>query len=200
MFEVEPWYGWLHLYDPEQDEHSPFYGVEHNLFEFDRRIYDMPAHPLWEDFDSENLLLKILYADYEQGYCVIELIGEWNDLQFNDFRLLRDNCLQWLLDAGISRFILICENVFSAFLEMQDYYEAFQDDLGTEGYIHLLRLRPEVQAEFIRYGISAYVNWSPDADAVNWRKLHPDQLLATVEDTYRKMLPGLSGADSAFGS
>jgi hypothetical protein len=28
---------------------------------------------------SETLYLKILYADYEAGYVVIEFIGEWND-------------------------------------------------------------------------------------------------------------------------
>lgn len=189
MFEVEPFYGWLHLYDPEADEYSPYYGVEHNLFEFDRSIYDMPAHPLWEDFDSENLLMKILYADYTKGYCIIELIGEWNDLQFNDFRLMRDNCLQLLKDAGINRFILICENVFSAFLEMQDYYEEFTEDLYPDGYLHLLKARPLVLEEFTRYGISAFVNWSQEIDSMNWRKMHPDQILTLIEDSYRRILP-----------
>jgi hypothetical protein len=188
MFDIEPWYGWLHLYDSEQDENSPFFGVEHNLFEYDRSIYDMPAHPLWEDFDSENLLMKILYADYNKGYCIIELIGEWNDLQFNDFRLMRDNCLQYLFDAGIDKFILLCENVFSAFLEMEDYYEAFTEELWPEGYIHLLKARAEVKEEFLRYGISAFVSWSESLDQLNWRKLHPDQILSLVEETNQKLL------------
>jgi hypothetical protein len=188
MFNVEPWYGWLHLYDPEQDENSPFFGVEHNLFEFDRSIYDMPAHPLWEDFESENLLLKILFADYDKGYCIIELIGEWNDLQFNDFRLMRDNCLQFLYDGGINKFILICENVFSAFLEMEDYYEAFTEDLLPDGFLHLLKARPEVKEEFARYGISGFVSWSEEVDQLNWRKLHPEQILRLVEDTHQKLL------------
>lgn len=187
MFNIEPFYGWLHLYDPTCDEYSPFYGTEHNLFEFDRRIYDMPAHPLWDVIESENLLVKILYADYSQGYTIIELIGEWNDLQFNDFRLLCENCLQALVDHGIQKFILICENVFSAYLGMDDYYAAFTDELSSDGFIHLLQPRPLVTEEFRTYGISAYVDWNPALDDLNWRGMHPSQVLACVEISNKRL-------------
>jgi len=188
MFDVEPFYGWLHLYDPEKDVLSPFYGIEHNVFEYDKRIYDMPAHPLWDEIDSENLLVKILYADYIQGFAILEFMGEWNDLQFNDFNLLCRNCLDYLKDSGINRFILICENVFSAFLEKDDYYAAFQEEL-EDGWIFLLRARPQVIQEFEQYGISAYVTWSPSLDDLNWRKLKPDALYALAEAHIRRVLP-----------
>jgi len=188
MFDIEPHYGWLHMYDPEKDKHSPFYGVEHNIFEFDRSVYNMPAHPLWEDIDSENLLLKILFADYAEGYAIIELMGEWNDLQFNDFKLMCRNCLELLFDYGINKFILICENVFHVYLESDEYYAAFQEDIG-DGWIFLLRGRAEVLAEFEHYGISAYVAWSLQLDALNWRKMKPEDLYAAVQAYYQRLLP-----------
>ena len=82
--DIEPFFGWLPWYNHEVDERSPFHDVEHNLFYYDRSINRIPAHPLWDDMGSESLLLKILFADYQEGYAIIELFGEWNDLYEND--------------------------------------------------------------------------------------------------------------------
>ena len=189
MIDTEPFYGWLHWYDPEKDELSPFYGVEHNLFQFDRKIYNLPTHPLWEDIDSDSLLVKILFADYTQGFAILELIGEWNDLHFNDFRLLREHCLDLLGAEGISRFILVCENVFNVYVSSDDYYADFHET-WEEGWIFLLRARPMVLQEFIQYGISAWLGWSAEIDELNWRKYSPEQLYELIQKIMQKYYLG----------
>ena len=185
---IEPFYGWLNYYSHEHDERSPFHDVEHNLFEFDRSINRIPAHPLWDDFGSESLLVKILYADYQRGYAILELFGEWNDLYDNDFKLLAENCLTYLMDHGSSQFVLICENVFHAYFESDDYYQAVQEEL-EDGWICAIRLRDDVKEEMEHYGLNHYIFWSPVLDEVSWRKLKPPQVYQLVCQRMQFLLP-----------
>lgn len=185
---IEPFYGWLELYSHDKDSNSPFHEVEHNLFEFDRMIYNMPVHPLWDDFGSESLLVKILYADYAQGFAILELFGEWNDLFDNDFKLLAENCLTYLIDNGIQRFILICENVFHGYFDTDDYYQAVQEEL-EEGWICLVNLRESVQAEMQQYGLHQYLFWSPQLDGLPWRTFQPVQLFRLAASRLENLLP-----------
>lgn len=181
MFQdIEPFYGWLHLYSHETDELSPFHAVEHNQFYYDRFVYTFHAHPLWDTIESESLLVKILYVSYQENFAVIELLGEWNDLFENDFKLLCENCLTYLTDNGVDKFILICENVFHAYLDADDYYQAFSEEI-PDGWICLLRGRPNVLDEFINYRIDPYFYWSAAFDELHWRKLKPWSLFELVE-------------------
>jgi hypothetical protein len=175
LHDIEPFYGWLGLYNHEIDQRSPFHEVEHNQFYFDRSINHIPAHPLWDEIGSESLLVKILFVDYQEGYAIIELFGEWNDLYDNDFKLLAENVLSYLADYGIKRFILIAENVFHAYLESEDYYQAMQEELG-EGWICVLRARKEVKEDMAEYGIDQYFYFNALVDEIHWRKLKPYQL------------------------
>ncbi|MEO0473511.1 MAG: hypothetical protein AAF206_28115 [Bacteroidota bacterium] len=184
---IEPFYGWLNLYSHEQDERSPFHQVEHNMFYYDRSINHIPAHPLWDDFGSESLLTKILFVDYDQGYAILELFGEWNDLYDNDFRLFAENCLTYLVDHGVQQFVFICENVFHIYPDTDDYYQAMQDEL-EDGWMAVLRIRPNVREEMDQYGIAEYFYWSPVLDQISWRKLKPPQLYQLVADRMRKVL------------
>mgnify|MGYP006267077413 CR=1 FL=1 len=185
--DIEPFYGWLRLYSHDQDKRSPFHEVEHNQFYYDRSINHIPAHPLWDDFGSESLLLKILYADYQEGYAIIELFGEWNDLFDNDFKLLAENCLTYLIDEGINKFILICENVFHIYPETDDYYQALHEEL-EDGWLCAMRLRGHVREEMESYGIADYFYMSPLLDDVSWRKLKPIQLYQLVQTRMPKLL------------
>jgi len=63
MHNIEPYENWDYLYSSERDEHSPFYGREYSEFEFVNTIYNYYIHPLWDDFGSRTLYLKILMAD-----------------------------------------------------------------------------------------------------------------------------------------
>ncbi|RMG67819.1 MAG: hypothetical protein D6722_12605 [Bacteroidetes bacterium] len=187
--DIEPFYGWLHFYSHDRDPYSPFHEVEHNLFQYDRSINAIPAHPLWDDIASESLLVKILYVHYGQGYAIIELFGEWNDLYDNDFKLLSENCLTYLVDRGVDKFILICENVFHAYLDADDYYQAMWEELD-HGWICALRLREEVREEMTQYGIDAYFYWNDTLDELRWRQVRPQELYALVSDCIdRKLLP-----------
>lgn len=187
FWEVEPHYGWLGYYDHKMDKRSPFHHVEHNLFAYDRYIYTFEAHPLWDTIESESLLVKILYANYTQGYAIIELLGEWNDLFQNDFKLLCENCLTYLADEGITQYIFVAENVFNIYLDQDDYYEAFQEELG-DGWMCLLRARERVLDEMKRYNISPYFYWNDSLQDLHWRKLKPWQVYDLVKDSMQKLL------------
>jgi hypothetical protein len=188
MHEIEPFYGWLHLYSNEADDNSPFQSAEHSAFTLDKGVYEYLAHPLWDHIDSDGLLVKILFANYLQGYAVIELFGVWNDLIQNDYRLLAENCLTYLIDAGIDKFIFIMENVINIYLAADDYYEALQEELG-DGWICMLRPRQHVVAEIEQYDIGHYFFWSEELDDLNWRKTKPWELFALVEGKMQKLLP-----------
>ena len=76
MHDIEPFYNWRHIYTSEEDERSPFYGRSYSEFEFSLTIYNYYIHPQWDEFGSRTLYLKVIMADYEKHYAVIELIGE----------------------------------------------------------------------------------------------------------------------------
>lgn len=187
--DIEPFYGWIPLYSHEADPLSPFHEVEHSQTSYDRFIYTYEAHPLWDDIGSENLLVKILYADYGLGYAILELFGEWNDLHLNDFKLLAENCLTYLADNGIHKYVFIAENVFNAYLQDDDYYREFADEIGEDGWMCLLRLRQNVREDFVRYGIGHYFYWSGELDEVRWRKLKPWELFQLVDSRMNRLLP-----------
>ncbi|MFM7709736.1 MAG: hypothetical protein ACKO5C_02360, partial [Ferruginibacter sp.] len=79
MHDIEPYYNWRHLYLSEEDPQSPFYQQEHSEFEFSQTIYNFYIHPQWDNFGSRTLFCKIIFVDYDDGYAIMELIGEWND-------------------------------------------------------------------------------------------------------------------------
>ena len=187
MQDIEPFLGWLKYYSNEQDDHSPFQSVTHNAFSFDRNVYEYLAHPLWDDIESDGLLVKILYADYDSGFAFVELFGVWNDLILNDFKLLSENCLTYLVDAGINKIVLIAENVLNIYLDADDYYEAMQEEL-EDGWMVLLRPREHVVREIEEYGIDQYFFWSEEVDDLNWRKLKPQELFAVIESKMQRLL------------
>ena len=111
MHEIEPYYNWRSIYIASEDQNSPFYGRQYSEFEFSNAIYDYFIHPQWDKFDSNTLYLKILYVNYDLHYCVIELLGEWNDALYNDIMHLYRNVIETLLENDIIHFILIGETV-----------------------------------------------------------------------------------------
>jgi len=79
MHTVEPFYEWRDYYIASEDSNSPFFENTYSEFEFSNSIYNFYIHPQWDSIDSPTLFLKILFADYNDGFAIIELIGEWND-------------------------------------------------------------------------------------------------------------------------
>src|SRR6056297_3355107 len=105
MHTIEPHYSWRKYYDAQHDIFSPFYGVEKNEYEFTNTIYNHYIHPQWDAFGSATLYLKVLYANYDRRFAIIELIGEWNDCLYNDIMELKRNVIEVFNEHGINKFI-----------------------------------------------------------------------------------------------
>ena len=179
MHYIEPYYNWLHIYQASEDEKSPFFEREYSEFVFEHAVYNYLIHPQWDDFGSQTLYIKILFADYTDGFAIIEMIGEWNDALYNDIMHLKRDVIEMLMDEGIKQFIFIGENVLIFHASDDSYYEEWFQDVD-DGWIAMVNFREHVLDEFRRAGIDYYVNFGGELDDVAWRKLSPRQLHEVV--------------------
>lgn len=187
MHEIEPYYRWRDDYIASEDEHSPFYGREYSEFEYSSQIYNFYIHPQWDFFGSPTLYLKVLFADYEQQYAIIEFLGEWNDCITNDIMFLKREVLELMMENGINKFILIGENVLNYHSSDDCYYEEWFQDV-EEGWIAGINFREHVIEEFRSSNIDYYINFGGQLDEINWRGMKPAQLFKSVEDQMTKRL------------
>lgn len=187
MHEIEPYYRWRDDYIASEDERSPFYQTEYNEFEFDKQIYNYYIHPQWDQFGSQTLYLKILFADYDRRYTIIELIGEWNDAINNDIMLLKREIIELMMDCGINKFILVGENVLNFHSSDDLYYEEWFQDVD-EGWIAGINFRDHVLEEFRCNHIDYYINVGGQLDDMAWRSLKPLQFFKKVEEQLIKRL------------
>lgn len=178
---LEPFWNWRHRYISEEDERSPFFGREHSEFEFTHAVYDHAIHPQWDEFGSATLYLKVLFADYDAGWAVLELIGEWNDLLGNDVMFLKRDIVEPLMDQGIGRFILIGENVLNFHASDESYYEEwFEEVSDRDGWIALLNFREHVRDDLKAANIDQYFLLGGTLDQVDWRTFEPEDLYEKV--------------------
>lgn len=179
MQDIEPYYRWRDLYQAEHDENSPFFEREYSEFEYSNKIYNYLIHPQWDEFGSHTLYTKILYADYQEGFAILELIGEWNDAINNDIMWLKREVAEVLLNSGINKFILIGENVLNFHTSDDCYYEEWFQDV-EDGWIVALNFQEHVLDEFRKSNIDYYLNFGGELDALLWRKLSPVQVYNQV--------------------
>jgi hypothetical protein len=175
LHSLEPYYRWRHLYDSAEDESSPFFQREYSEFEFTNRIYNYLIHPQWDEFGSETLLLKILYADYETGFAILEFIGEWNDCIENSIMHLKREVIDILGTAGINKYVLIGENILNFHPSDDSYYEEWYSDL-EDGWIVALNFQEHVVEEFKNSRLDNYLFFGEKLNVLNWRKYQPQQL------------------------
>ena len=180
MQDIEPFYNWRHFYIASEDERSPFFGREYSEFEYTNAIYNFLIHPQWDDIDSPTLYIKILAVDYDLGYVIIELIGEWNDAINNDIMLLKRDIIEQIMQYGVNKFILIGENILNFHASDDCYYEEWFQDID-EGWIVAVNFQEHVLEEFRKAGIDYYLNFGGEFDNMNWRKFSPMQLYAQVQ-------------------
>jgi hypothetical protein len=179
---LEPYYNWRGLYIASEDPHSPFYGREYSEFEFEQKIYDHYIHPQWDNFGSQTLFIKIIYADYELGFAIMELMGEWNDLLYNDIMFLKREIVESLNLEGIHKFILIGENVLNFHHSDDSYYEEWFEDVNdNDGWIAMLNFRDHVLEDFERANIDSYFVMGGKLNELRWRTMLPEQLMESVE-------------------
>ena len=189
MQEIEPFYNWREYYISEEDECSPFFGRDYNEFEYSNTIYNFFIHPQWDEFGSATLYLKIIFADYDQGVAIIEFIGEWNDCLYNDIMFLKRDVIDELVYAGITKFILIGENVLNFHSGDDDYYEEWFDDI-EDGWVACLNFREHVEVEMNRAHIDRYFLIGHPFNNLNWRKYKPQALYLLIEQYMQKRLGG----------
>ncbi len=179
MHTIEPFYNWRHIYVSEEDALSPFYGRAYSEFEFSQTVYNYYIHPQWDEFGSRTLYLKVLIADYEERYCIIELLGEWNDAIENDMMTLKRDVLEKFTYEGINKIILIAENVLNFHSSDADYYEELYEELSDEnGWVVCLNMPPQTQYDFKHARLNRYIEL---VELDNWRTYKPYHLFKKID-------------------
>lgn len=187
MHDIEPHYGWRNYYTAENDVYSPFYQREYSEIYFTDKIYDHVIHPQWDNIGSSTLFLKLLYANYDEGFAIIELFGEWNDCLHNDIMILKRDFIDLLIENGITKFILIAENVLNFHASDDCYYEEWFEDV-EDGWIALLNPREHVLDEFESYNIDQYFVSGGQLVDMSWRTYNPNSLFAKIDDEIMKRI------------
>ncbi|MBX2979291.1 MAG: hypothetical protein KF905_08360 [Flavobacteriales bacterium] len=189
MHDIEPFWNWRHKYSAEEDERSTFFGREHSEMYFTHAVYDHAIHPQWDEFGSETLYLKVLFVDYDEGYAIIEFIGEWNDLLGNDIMFLKRDHIEPMMGHGIRKFILIGENVLNFHTSDEEYYsEWFEEVSDADGWIALLNFRAHVLEDLQSANIDQYFLLGGTLNAVQWRTHEPESLYERVDSLVQKRL------------
>jgi hypothetical protein len=187
VHEIEPYYNWQKYYDSSEDDRSPFYGKEYNHDVYSETIYGYYIDPAWDNFGSETLYLKILYVDYDAGYTIIELIGEWNDTLNNDIMTLKRNVLELMMKEGINKFILIGENILNFHGSDDSYYEEWFEEV-EDGWIAAVNFPEFVQRELQKYHLDQYINMGGTLHVDNWRTLKPSIFYDVVNGFIQRRL------------
>ncbi|MCB0594807.1 MAG: hypothetical protein H6557_04240 [Lewinellaceae bacterium] len=182
MHDIEPYYSWRDKYIASEDERSPFYGRVYDEFRFTNQIYNYYIHPQWDDFGSGTLYLKVIYADYELGYVIIEMLGEWNDCLANDIMYLKREVIDALAEEGIYKYILVCENVLNFHGSDDCYYEEWYEDISEQqGWICFINTLDHVWEEMKDTQLQHYVNFGREFNDINWRPYKPKALFKSLD-------------------
>lgn len=189
MHELEPHYNWRHRYTSEEDPGSPFFEQVYDEFQYSTEIYGYYIHPQWDSIGSKTLYVKVLYADYDRGAAIIEFIGEWNDVLYNDIMFLKRELIDIMIGQGIYRFVLLGENVMNFHGDEDDYYEEWFDEvMEHDGYIALLNFRQHVLDDLAACDIDSYLLLGGKLNDIAWRTQDPDKLLDRIDDQVQKRL------------
>lgn len=189
MHELEPYFRWRNYYVASEDPRSPFYERQYSEFEYTHAIYNYYIHPQWDDIGSSTLFLKVIYADYNDGFCIIEFIGEWNDLLHNDIMTLKRDFLEPMMSEGLNKFILIGENVLNFHYSDDSYYEEWYDEVADEdGWVALVNFRDHVLDEMEKANLDSYFISGGKLEEIAWRTMRPEQFCEKVEKYVLKRL------------
>jgi hypothetical protein len=186
MHEIEPFYNWRHIYISEEDPRSPFFGRKYSEFEYSQTVYNYYIHPQWDDFGSRTLYMKIIYADYELNFAIIELLGEWNDAIENDIMELKREVFDLLYYQGIYKYILITENVLNFHSSDKEYYQEWYEEVSEQnGWIVALNMPGATQQDFKKKKLNYYIELM---ELDEWRVYKPYHLFRKIDDELMKRL------------
>jgi hypothetical protein len=182
MHDIEPYYRWRDYYTAEEDDRSPFYQRVYSELHYTDKIYNYYIHPQWDNFGSPTLYMKLLFVDYEDGYAIIEFIGEWNDCITNDIMYLKRDIAETLMKHGVYKFILICDNVLNFHGSDDCYYEEWWDDIKEEnGWVVVINAFDHVSDEMKRTRLQYYINFGIQYNDVEWHNKLPEGLYQLVQ-------------------
>lgn len=182
MHELEPHYKWRDYYESEKDKRSPFYGRVYDEFYYTQKVYNYFIHPQWDDFGSQTLYTKVLYINYDQEVAILEFIGEWNDALHNDVMFLKREVIDVMIKEGITKFLIIAENVLNFHGSDDSYYEEWWEDIRDEGgWVCFMNLLPHVEEEMAEMELQHYVNFGGVLNEFNWRTHKPKSLMNIIE-------------------
>lgn len=186
MQDIEPFYNWRHMYTAEEDKQSPFFGRSYSEFEYSQTLYNFYIHPQWDDFGSRTLYMKILFADYEQHFVILELLGEWNDAIENDIMTLRRDVTDLLYKQGIYYFIIVAENVLNFHSSDDSYYEEWREQIEDEpGWVAILNMPEQSKYDFKKARLTNYVGL---IEMDQWRTLKPEIIFQAINSELSRRL------------
>ena len=188
MHNIEPFYNWRHIYVSEEDKRSPFYGRVYSEFEFSQTVYNYYIHPQWDEFGSKTLYVKVIDVDYELGFAIIEMIGEWNDAIENDIMELKREVIDLFIGEKISKFILITENILNFHSGDRDYYqEWFEEVTDSDGWIVALNMPEATQYDFKKKKLNYYIEL---LEMPEWRTYKQYHLFIKINSMFTNRLNG----------
>ncbi len=182
MHEIEPFFGWRDEYIASEDKQSPFYRKIYNEMAFTQTIYNYYIHPQWDFFGSSTLYCKVLFADYENNFAVIELMGEWNDAVHNDIMEMKRGLIDPMIKRGLFKFLLLGENVLNFHASDDSYYEEWYEDIKEEGgWIVAVNFREHILDEMRSIGLHHFIYLGDKYNDILWRKLKPAHIGEFIE-------------------
>lgn len=194
MHSIEPYLNWLKYYDPAFDSNTPYYGKIYNFDYYSNTIYGYYIDPGWDEIGSETLYIKILFADYNIGFMIIEFIGEWNDAITNDVMYLKRNIIDKMVRKGITKFVLIGEHVLNFHGSDDCYYEEWFEDI-EDGWIAAVNFREFVLDEMKQFNIDTFINSGGSLQIENWRTMKPLQFFKLIDSLItRRLGPGTASS------
>jgi hypothetical protein len=125
-------------------------------------------------------------ADYEEGYAIIELLGEWNDAIENDIMNIKREVVDKFEAEGIYKFIFIAENVLNFHSGDRDYYEEWYEEMmDNNGWAVLLNMPEQTQYDFRKAKLHRYLEL---VELGNWRTFKPYHLFKKIDGEQLKRL------------
>ena len=187
MQDIEPYYRWRGEYTAEEDSRSPFFRRKYSEFQYSNTIYNYYIHPQWDSFGSATLYTKILFADYDDRFAILEFLGEWNDCLYNDISFLKQHVINPLLQHGITKYIILAENVLNFHGSDDAYYEEWKDDvLEYDGWACFINVLPHVEEEMLESNLNYHVYFGEKFNAVDWRVMKPYFLYTYIQGLMQK--------------
>lgn len=187
MHTIQPYERWQEFYNSSYDDLSPFAGKEYNYDLYSESIYNHYIDPAWDFMGSETLYIKLLFVEYDLGFAVIEMIGEWNDAINNDIMHFKRNILEHMGYQGINKFVLIGENVLNFHGSDDSYYEEWFEDV-EDGWIAAVNFNDHVIEEMKLYNIDSYVNMAGSLQLEKWRTVPPLKFCEIVDSLIQRRL------------